>query len=253
MPVTAPHAASRRFGWLFAICLLVPAGGLAVASPAHVAGAVARSSSLPKAFRAAVVSTLAGTHDVYVLGHLHKQPVLMHRHDGTWARWAAPRDAGVLDVQSATDIWVAGERELHGRPAPFIAQRVAGKWKTATLPALFTGEYRTSHAGGVASISASSATDVWAVGKLYDKHTKNPVALHWDGAHWSVVALPYTGVTEPVSVSASSPTNAWMVSYNEMLQWDGKSWSINKELNGPHELYAVATSGADCVWVVGGG
>jgi hypothetical protein len=252
MPAKAPHAAIRRVGLIFATCLLLPAGGLAAAGPASVARAAVPSSTLPKAFRSGSVAA-AGPHDLYVLGTVHKHSVVMHRHDGLWSRWAAPNDASVLDVQSATDIWVAGERFTHHKPAPFIAQRVGGKWKTATLPALFKGVYETSEAGGVTSISASSPTDVWAIGNLYDKHTKSAVALHWDGAHWTAVPLPYTGITAPVSVSASSPTNAWMVSLNEVLQWDGKTWSINKTINGSRWLSSVATSGTDCVWAVGGG
>lgn len=87
--------------------------------------------------------------------------------------------------------------------------------------------------------TAISATDVWAVG--YDSSgTGHPLAEHWNGSAWTVVATPTPsnslGIPRFVSVSAVSSTDVWAVGNSGgtshgpttgfIEHWNGKAWSV---------------------------
>jgi hypothetical protein len=67
------------------------------------------------------------------------------------------------------------------------------------------------------SISAASATDIWAIGAGLDTSGSLPVGvtrtLHWDGTAWSVVPSPNgsDSSTSVSGISALPPGEAWAV------------------------------------------
>lgn len=113
---------------------------------------------------------------------------------------------------------------------------------------------------GLASVSASSATDVWAVWKA---------AYHWNGSSWNLVPAPGLGTTDPlgyadtvvVGVAAVAPGDAWMVGYTSFLgtpqtlveRWDGSRWSVlpSPVITGGSQFDAVAARSANDAWAVG--
>ena len=76
------------------------------------------------------------------------------------------------------------------------AQSPCGTWNPVSMPA---------PAGrGLASVSASSATDMWAVKEgIY----------HWDGTEWTLIPAPGLGHQDSVfwAVAAVAPGDAWTV------------------------------------------
>ena len=99
----------------------------------------------------------------------------------------------------------------------------------------------TMHLRGVC---ACTATDVWAVGYIWDVDKKTFV-LHYDGTSWTAQALPY--VAKLLSVFAIDANSVWAVGVDEaMLHFDGANWS---KMN----LYAYNVSALDRnhVWMVG--
>jgi hypothetical protein len=111
-------------------------------------------------------------------------------------------------------------------------------------------------------VSASSATDAWAVGFTQEAggHSLG-LTRHWDGSRWrtvdSVHPMDYSFVW---GVADISPSDAWAVGEGlggaMMLpfieHWDGTSWR-QKHFHGPGigKLTAVSASGPDDVWMIG--
>jgi hypothetical protein len=119
------------------------------------------------------------------------------------------------------------------------------------------------------AVSATSSTDVWAVGYDYagDPFPVNTLILHWDGASWSVVESPSPGGAFNVlnGVSAFSGSDAWAVGYTQnkqtgnqirslIMHWDGATWTevdTNTPKNVYNSLHAVRAVAPDDVWAVG--
>jgi hypothetical protein len=132
------------------------------------------------------------------------------------------------------------------------AQSQCGSWDVVAMP---------EPAGrGLESVSASSATDVWAAGKG---------VYHWDGLTWSLVPAPGLGNPDPLgyadtvfaAVTAVAPSNAWIVGYTSFLgtpqtlveHWDGSKWSVipSPVITGGSGLNAVTALNANDAWAVG--
>ena len=119
----------------------------------------------------------------------------------------------------------------------------------------------------LASVSAASATDAWAVG------TYNPggsgviqtLAEHFDGTRWTAFPLPNVGVEQNVlmGVSMPAPGKAWAVGFFEngkfqqqtlVEHFNGTVWSVVPSQNPgalQNILYGVAAISDSDVWAVG--
>jgi hypothetical protein len=120
----------------------------------------------------------------------------------------------------------------------------------------------------LAGVSASSATDAWAVGAYYPPGSSvlATLAQHFDGTRWTAFPLPNVGVQENslLAVSTTSTGLAWAVGYfvNGRFQqktliehFDGTVWSVVKSPSpGAQQniLYGVAAIADSDVWAVGG-
>jgi hypothetical protein len=177
------------------------------------------------------------------------------RHNGRWTRAKTPSLGGrygyldAITSVSAKGVWLAGGRQQSGGsiqdfPAiwrwsgkKFVAQKLAGLGACAC---------------GVGSISASSSSNVWAVGAIYG--AAGQAALHWNGKRWSDVAFPegldFEGLT---SVSTSGPDNAWATrSDGYFVHWDGKTWTINGTAPAGAYMSDIATTTPKLAYAVGG-
>src|SRR5262249_17830044 len=90
----------------------------------------------------------------------------------------------------------------------------------------------TSLAGSLAAVSASSATDAWAVGETRARTT---LALHWKGTSWAQVPTPAPGAVGSFlsGVTDISPPTPWAVGSSNtssgsatlVLHWNGTGWT----------------------------
>ena len=86
------------------------------------------------------------------------------------------------------------------------------------------------------AVSASSATDAWAVGftKTVGAAGRNPLAVHWNGSSWTIVPTPtLTGGAKSTlnGVADLSASNAWAVGKGRngaalAEHWNGSTWSV---------------------------
>jgi hypothetical protein len=119
----------------------------------------------------------------------------------------------------------------------------------------------------LASVSAASPTDVWAVGTYLPSKT-DPLATlghHFDGTAWTAFPLPNVGVQENVllGVSMPAPGTAWAVGYfvsgsfvqSTLIEhFSGGIWSVVPSPNPSSQqniLYGVAAISDSDVWAVG--
>jgi hypothetical protein len=128
------------------------------------------------------------------------------------------------------------------------------QWSVVSSPSPGTG------INYLASVSADSASDAWAVGYA-DSQT---LTEHWNGTQWSVVSSSGPG---PVSnsllgVAAISTKDAWAVGYYEdsgfndhplIEHWNGTKWSVTKspDPGGNAQLEGAAATSPTDVWAVG--
>jgi hypothetical protein len=157
------------------------------------------------------VTRIVGTRDVWITGY-----------DQDFEQWHAIRWTGAGWADS-----VVAPGLIHARPGLNIAAvSSSNAWIVGRTPdqkgrALvfhWDGSYWSAVAGlplpsGVASelsgVVARNASDVWAVGSYVSSSATRSLVLHWDGARWSRVAAPGTGLSEVAIVPGSR--QAWAV------------------------------------------
>lgn len=120
----------------------------------------------------------------------------------------------------------------------------------------------------LASVSAASSTDAWAVGTFYPNTGAGVLATlgeHFDGTRWTSYALPDVGVEENtlLGVSMPAPAEAWAVGYyisgafqqrGLIEHLNGTSWSVvpGPDPSTTHNiLYGVAALTDSNAWAVG--
>jgi hypothetical protein len=119
----------------------------------------------------------------------------------------------------------------------------------------------------LASVSAASATDVWAVGTYYPTSTSplQTLGVHFDGTRWTAYPLPDVGTEENTLMGVSMPSvgHAWAVGYYVNGKFEqhtliehlsGGVWSVVRSPNpsAAHDiLYGVSAVTDTNVWAVG--
>src|SRR5215471_3326408 len=199
----------------------------------------------------------------------------LHWTGTSWQRVAASPAAGFTGVASflPSDVTAVGDEQTGThtfRPAAFHWNGT--NWSLAATPPSPPG-VPASHAG-VSSLSAPSATDMWAIGSYYASTASKNLAWHWNGTRWAVMALPspgvpLIGVSGLTGAAAISPANVWDVgfaatkncAYNCIyqtvsLQWNGTKWTrvATPDPGGPNQravLLGIGAAGPGNIWAVG--
>jgi len=205
----------------------------------------------------------ASASDIWAAGESADGTLILH-YDGTsWTRKSTPHDndGSVLDAvyaRTANDAWAGGADDSGSGPA-VLMHWDGTSWSTVNLPAAATPDR-----SEIVSVSADSATDVWALSQINGGGTSD--LLHWDGSHWQSFTQSVGDGPMVKSITALSPASAWAVGMqsggpDEHWQtltehWDGTRWSVvpSPDPGGTgqdNKLLAVtATSGSD-VWAAG--
>jgi hypothetical protein len=213
----------------------VPAG---IAAGFRAVAAVPHSSD---AWSLASAGSVANEH--YFLGHLHH---------GHWSKVKLPKFGGrygelnAITAGSAGSVWLAGAKQQGGgsiQDFPAIWRWSGKRFVAQKLPKLLAGDYQ------INAISASSATNAWAVGSIFTAAAQY-VSLHWNGKTWSAVDNP-NGDEEISAVSTSAPDNAWLTDGALLYHWDGKSLTNVGAAPSGTALFGVATSSSKLAYAVG--
>jgi hypothetical protein len=110
----------------------------------------------------------------------------------------------------------------------------------------------------LSAVSATSANDVWAVGRSRNPFTLMTTTLieHWDGNSWSqVLSFGVEPESAAYGVAAVSPGDAWAVGDGGGLaligRWNGSGWSVFPSPTVTGRLLAATAITACDVWAVG--
>jgi hypothetical protein len=239
-----------------AMVTVVPAT-TAGARPAPPAAAPATSWELTSVATSGTSAFLVGYADAPSTA-----PVALHWNGSALTATPTPHPSGgavllsTATVPGTADAWAGGESCTHAAcPDAFLLRWQGTSWAQVHLP-------HVSGSSAIISVSASSATDAWAVGQVCQADTFScaVLLLHWNGTTWSKVTAPLAGDLDPFvySVADLSPTDAWVVggtlSGALALHWNGKSWtSVPVPDNSFSEAFneVAAIPGTTDVWVLG--
>jgi hypothetical protein len=125
---------------------------------------------------------------------------------------------GVTRVPGTTEAWAVGwSRQANGEERGLVLRRTATGWESVPVPTVD---------GGLAAVTARSATDAWAVGWKGN----NGWILHWDGVEWTTAASPTATLLTDVVLMAAP--RVWVVGWSRAgsfdttlsMRWNGTSW-----------------------------
>src|SRR2546426_2430536 len=181
--------------------------------------------------------------------------------DGT--QWMAiptptPGDRGELASVAAIapdDVWAVGETfrqspDLY--PRSLVEHWDGSAWSVVTLSGA-------TIRGGLLSVFALSASDVWAVGFAGSQTHQRTNILHWDGSTWSRVPAPSPGAGGALrDIHGLGPNDLWAVGISGpgtlTEHWDGSSWTSVPVPNPGYYidgLHAVAEVAPNDAWAGG--
>lgn len=162
---------------------------------------------------------------------------------------------------SAQDIWAVGfSGDINGNSQTLIEHWNGTAWSIIPSP-----NHANSGNDILTSVSAVSATDIWAVGYYGTASftAQGTLTEHWNGTSWSIVPSPSIdksgGVsTELYGVSAVATNDVWAVGYDNVgnyhaviEHWDGSHWRISSHPNLNAQAHAVAGVSTSDAWAVG--
>jgi hypothetical protein len=243
-----------------AACAVIVMGMVAGAESAHgTSRAALTAAGVPAGTPGSLNAVAAVPHssDVWAIGEVEgvgtNHFFVARRRHGRWQRMTTPNlggEFGELDAVAAPtgkSVWISGGKAVHrAEELPVIFGWNGKRFVAARLPKLVRGEFP------VESISASSASNAWAVGGFESAANHKQVALHWNGKKWSAVPTPAAGDDGLRVVSTSGPKNAWgLGSDGALVHWDGKVWAQDGTAPFAVQLDSIATSGPSLAYAVG--
>lgn len=265
--------------------LSATACGLTVMPAAQVAPAAAgvRQARLAAASATGRPGMLMGVsadsaNDVWAVGCSESDPpndiestLTMHWNGSTWAQVPSPDPGQAIDLRclngvsvlSPTSAWAVGDFvNSKGRMSTLILHWNGKRWWRMASPSPGGGDDE------LTSVSAVSATNVWAVGDYSGSTTAKDLILHWNGSTWSQVPSPSPGGStvgdQLRGVSADSASDAWAVGFSQShtnvehtiaLHWNGSTWSQAPSPTPAGadevELGSVSATSPSNAWAVG--
>ncbi len=197
----------------------------------------------------------------------HGRLTLIEHWNGTaWTQAPSPSPGGPshvsvltsIAVVSATKAWAVGyyQTPKTGR------QTLIAAWNGKAWQRMPSSNPGPSHQAQLSSVTATTASNAWAVGFTDENGGSLSVMLHWDGHSWTQVPTPDLtpfGFNDFFGVAATSTSNVWVVGAAEvpqqqqssslMLHWNGETW-VQYQVPG-FDLTGVATSPQGNAWAVG--
>ena len=170
-----------------------------------------------------------------------------------------------LKVISQNDIWAVGYyKDMNQTVSRTLTEHWNGHvWSVVGSPNKGTGNNQ------LLGVSASSSSDVWAVGNFYNTNsgTYQTLTEHWNGSSWNVIYSPLAPSSSDnylSAVRAIASNNVWAVGYAYAISgkpahtliehWTGSSWSVVASPNKGTDnnlLSSVSSISASDIWTVG--
>jgi hypothetical protein len=198
------------------------------------------------------------TNDIWLTGTIYHEDGTNRAFFEHWngSGWTiAPGDPGgayLLPAHSApSDVWAVG-----GAGKDYFFASIA-HWDGTVWTGMAAADFADSTGSFLTGVTAVSTNDVWAVGNGTTLDTVVPLAEHWDGASWRLVATPTLSPGATFSdVAALGPHRVWAVGQNHgdplVERWTRAAWRVIPLPRSWAGGFASATvDGAGSVWAVG--
>ncbi|HLI09373.1 MAG TPA: hypothetical protein VKV40_22615 [Ktedonobacteraceae bacterium] len=195
--------------------------------------------------------------------------LIEHWNGSAWSIITSPTPNGSDDqlygvsVISSSDVWAVG----YYSNSQLEQQTLIEHWNGSAWSIVSSPTPNGTTQDQLFSITAISASNIWAVGSSHGKQTSKTLIEHWNGTAWSIVSSPNTqfagnGLN---SVTAISASNIWAVgeaytqygypSQTLIEHWNGSAWSIVSSPNAPgsqnNDLLGVTAISGNNIWAVG--
>jgi hypothetical protein len=225
-------------------------GGIARHLIVRVTGSTVRRVSVPGPAYGTLLDVAAtSATDAWAVGSIFRYvPLILHWNGTTWTRAHLPATIGrgafdSVAATSATNAWAVLSPQ-HGRRSRIVHWNGQRWGDVVGSPAIDKGY-------GIASLSATSSTNMWALGAA-------GAILHWNGHRWTC-AITKDNLS---AVSTSSADNAWAVGssgygpWAVAWHWNGHNWKqVTFPAGGPDQPFlqgvaAIPQTGR--AWAVGG-
>ena len=197
--------------------------------------------------------TTAGPH--------HFNPLSLHWDGTAWTVVPTPTTPGgsLLAVKAfaSDNVWAVGEHQaLSGHDitsTTYILHWDGTLWSVVPSP------NQPVAVNALYGVSGTASNDVWAVGSTGASFTDNgALALHWDGATWTIVPTATTSGADPLrAVVAVAPHNVWAVGTVDGIplteRWNGTAWSVipTPAVEPGAGLVAISASRSKSLWTSG--
>jgi hypothetical protein len=195
---------------------------------------------------------------------------------GNWQKVFSPNVSGTSSVTnellgiaavSENDVWAVGWAQDPDGPE-YVKRTLIEHFDGTAWSIVRSQNWPNDTQSVLHSVSAASATDVWAVGSSHNGYYPGRTLIqHWDGTEWSIVPSPSpdTQVNELRGVAALAANDVWAVGYHLgaqtqspvetlILHWDGVSWSQVPSPNVfgvANQLFGMAAISTNDIWAVG--
>ena len=153
-------------------------------------------------------------------------------------------------ARTGTDVWAVGRRygpSGQTAPPPVAYHWDGSAWSLLTTPTL-------PAAASLVAVSASSATDAWAVGWT-GGYSHIALCEHWNGSAWSVVPGPGSSAKFFAlrGVADLSPASAYAVGTDPGVayHWDGTAWRTVSLPDTGFVASSITAVSATDIWLAG--
>ncbi len=209
------------------------------------------------------VAVISGE-DVWAVGHSSNGGLVLHFDGLRWHIFSAPSACtfNAVTAIAATDLWAVGNMAYQ----PCAEHFDGTNWTLVHTPSMGSSD------NILLGVSASSSTNVWAVGTYCTGNgcdmgggVFQTMIFHYDSSHrWSVVSSPNPSIyaNQLNAVTVISATDAWAVggentslttSATLIEHFDGTSWIqvASPAVNGSSSLTGIAAASASDIVAVG--
>jgi hypothetical protein len=213
--------------------------------------------------------------DAWAVGYLRtpaEKDLILHWNGRAWKQVAAPSPPGArllsVTATSASNAWAVGKQGGAPLDESMVLHWNGKTWTQTAITQLTSTSASLVDGAALDSVVATSATDAWAAGVVLNTETyrggtgQGGFLMHWNGKTWSDPNSdpdccywgPNSGMF--ISVTATSPSNAWFAYPAEAFRWNGKSWAFADKFPGFDNTSDLTSAGpvaaaGSTVWLAG--
>ncbi|WP_329002855.1 hypothetical protein OHA18_06625 [Kribbella sp. NBC_00709] len=232
------------------------ATGSAAARPVQQAGSLQWANTATHRQPATFNDVASGAGGTWAVGgdqvedFTDQRPLAMRWDGKTWKATAQPVTTNAtlesVAVGTATNVWAVGEDRTDPEKTKPLAMHWNGtKWQVVKPPAVPTGSFD--------DVVVAPDKSVWVAGWANVGGTERAVVYRYAGGKWQAL---YAGLETSINgnvLAVLSANNAWLGLNAGLAHFDGKRWTLVKDLpvDGSQIPTGIAAAGPKNIWLVG--